>query len=199
MSLLAVRTSQGEPALPWAKLVRKDLCELYEHVGECRLKLRSPDADPTEWYDFTKSSPTESSNLVKQMSYSASIGDAFSEEASGSPVTLHVCEVCTSRPSFKSNKGMLSHLRVVHGSRNCMRLYADANGICNSCKAMFRTRLRLLAHLCDSRRPTCHEFVLQHCSPMPKDRARELDDQDRLLRAAARKSGHTQQSPQPLR
>ena len=167
------------------------MCDLRRHVDACSRRLPCPESKPDVWYDFIKSSPTEFAQIVMQMCFAASVGDKSVDATFLCPVTFYFCDICEYRPSFKSNKALLSHQRVIHGSRNCMRLYALANGICSACQTKFQTRLRLLAHLCKSRRPKCRELILQSCSQLPETRSKELDDQDRLLRRALGKSGHT--------
>ena len=95
-------------------------------------------------------------------------------------------------PAFRSSKALETHKRVVHGCRSNMRYYAPGSGICSSCGTNFNSRLRLLAHLVDSRRPKCRDRILQSHSPkLSEAEVSRLDELDRKLRRDARRAGHT--------
>ena len=64
-----------------------------------------------------------------------------------------VCEHCAD--AFASVRALKSHARRKHGARIEQRFYADADGLCQVCHAQFGSRLRLIAHLSDRRRPKC--------------------------------------------
>ena len=73
-----------------------------------------------------------------------------------------------------------------------MRYYADSNGVCIACGTNFHSRLRLLAHLVDKRRPKCRDQILfgnfhKNCH----EKVLKLDIEDRVARRAAKQQGHT--------
>ena len=109
------------------------------------------------------------------------------------PRVTHVCSMCVK--AFCSSKALKSHRRVVHCERSVMRYYAHTDGICPVCRACFNTRLRLLAHLDDSRRTRCHDIILADdaCTyaRLSDSLVDTLDEIDGEARKAARKQGHT--------
>ena len=109
------------------------------------------------------------------------------------------CDACGE--SFASQKSLLLHQQSVHGRRSQMRLFADADGICPVCGVHLHTRLRLLKHLSDKRRPKCRSLVAYMVPPLPLDRVELLDREDRLARAASRGVGlnYVASSSQALR
>ena len=75
-----------------------------------------------------------------------------------------------------------------------MRFYADVQGTCLVCKTCFNTRLRLLAHLDDSRRSRCRDAILRDGDTYRKldvDRVAELDMKDREDRKTVKRQGHS--------
>ena len=97
-------------------------------------------------------------------------------------------------PQFRTLKALQAHQRVKHGIRSPMRFYAPHSGICPACFTNFRHRLRLLSHLCDSRRPRCRDRCLDPSNgivPLHVDEVAKLDLADRSARTAAAKHGHS--------
>ena len=129
---------------------------------------------------------------VRNLSYIVSVCDssATTENASSLNFPCVLCPV--PQPAFKSSKALESHRRVVHGCRSNMRFYAPESGICYACQTNFNSRLRLLAHLVDSRRPKCRDTILQSNFPkLPESEVQRLDICDRTYRRIAKRAGHS--------
>ena len=58
-------------------------------------------------------------------------------------------------------------------------------------KTVFGTRLSLLAHLSDVRRPKCRDYVLSHSSTIDAELCTELDMKDAKLRLLAQRNGYS--------
>jgi hypothetical protein len=79
--------------------------------------------------------------------------------------------------------------------------FACEKDICQVCKTNFNTRLRLLAHLSDSRHGKCRSAILATDNPtlgngslyvkLSESEVARLDDIDRQARMLARQQGHT--------
>ena len=165
IALLSAKGADGKPALPWSRLVKRDLDQLYSMVNWVKQLLPDPHHDPDAWYKFMVDEPFQYDALVGSLAYVASVCDKFVPPCSEISFA-HVCEFCPQpRPAFKSQRALESHQRIKHGCRSEMRFYADADGICPSCKGCFMTRLRLLAHLVDKRRPKCRNSILSSGTP----------------------------------
>ena len=80
-------------------------------------------------------------------------------------------------------------MRIFHQVRAPMRAFAPADGKCRACGVAFQTRLRLLAHLSDSRRPRCRDWHLAHAEPLCAEVVVALDAEDKCLRLTAQRAG----------
>ena len=191
IALLSIRSRDGS-VLPWLALVRSDLNVLYLKVAGIGAELPPPNEDPTAWYDFMRDDPDKFRCHVRNLSYIVSVCDssATTENASSLNFPCVLCPV--PQPAFKSSKALESHKRVVHGCRSNMRFYAPESGICYACQTNFNSRLRLLAHLVDSRRPKCRDTILQSNFPkLPESEVQRLDICDRTYRRIAKRAGHS--------
>eukprot|EP00973_Karenia_brevis_P041578 5752862-Karenia_brevis.AAC.1 len=77
-------------------------------------------------------------------------------------------------------------------ARNVMQLLPRPKLYNHTCERS--TRLRLLAHLSDSRRDTCWKLIITSPGDFQKlseDQVKELDDADCEARREARRAGHT--------
>ena len=96
--------------------------------------------------------------------------------------------------AFATAKARDQHLRIQHGVRCLQRSFAPASAVCPVCGTQFGSRLRLLAHLCDSRRTTCWYTIrgnpIQY-PPLPAAQVAELDEADILRRRSAQQLGYS--------
>ena len=91
-----------------------------------------------------------------------------------------------------SAKALASHMRARHGARSPIKRYVDDSATCPSCKTFFCTRIRVIKHLSDSRRPTCRDRILaDDALLLPMSLFQKLEARDRVLRREALHSGHT--------
>ena len=92
--------------------------------------------------------------------------------------------------ALASSKALKSHMRVKHGVLSPQRLFAGSDGKCASCSTAVGSRLRLLAHLSDTRRTACwtHVHLLR---PMRVSACAVLDAADTMSRRRAWKIGHS--------
>ena len=187
VQLHAILNNNGMP-LEWPRQIERDIGRLQRTIGIAG----SP------WV-FLQRCPKE---LWRQH-----VAKLFWDESSADPVTSDwtsadhacsfACHLC-SEPSgkarqFSSLKGLQAHQRVSHAVRTPMRFYAPESGTCPACGTAFRHRLRLLSHLCDSRRPKCRNACLASPSivPLPLEEVSRLDLLDREAKTAAARKGHT--------
>ena len=97
------------------------------------------------------------------------------------------CDLCGT--CFASQKSLILHEQSQHGRRSALRYFAGADATCGACKVCFGTRLRLLKHLSDKRRPRCREVVVSSIVPLSDDEVLRLDELDRVARQDARNDG----------
>ena len=83
-------------------------------------------------------------------------------------------------------------MRVKHNRVSPVKRYIGDTGVCPRCHTDFVSRVRLVRHLCDSRRATCRDWVLGgECAPVPLDVFQRLEARDRVIRREALHEGHT--------
>ena len=92
--------------------------------------------------------------------------------------------------AFTTGRGLQSHQRAKHGARLQIRCYLSGSK-CPACGTEFVQRLRLIAHVSDSRRPRCRDWLLSHCPRLPDAEVAKLDEVDRELRRSAQRAGHS--------
>ena len=81
------------------------------------------------------------------------------------------------------------HQRVKHKLRVPARLHAGPDGKCPYCGTSFWQRLRLIAHLSDSRW-ACLKAMVASAPRLTEAESAELDELDRIARRSARRAGH---------
>ena len=175
----------------WARRIKQDvkLLKLPFVIGD----------DLQETWDWMCFAPMgQITQAIEQIFWDTSVADPFIETGDGDSIpkteTVFQCNFCDGDKArqFMSLKALQSHQRVVHKVLSPMRAYADESGTCPVCSTCFRSRLRLLAHLCDSRRPTCRDACFSRdITPLTETRVVELDKLDRLARTEARRAGHS--------
>ena len=180
--------------MPWSCQMLEDMRTLHAHVPAANSLLPEPSLDHADWGDFIKDNPSMWDDCVEALFFSNSALDkrTCSDQC---PDVQHKCPHCVDpKPCFKTAKALATHNRVIHGFRSPMRFYASEKGVCPVCKTCFVTRLRLLAHLSDSRRSTCRNTILDADSNFPRlssKKVMRLDEFDKQARADALRLGHT--------
>ena len=152
-----------------------------------------PGVDAFVWLSFILDNPECWDGIVGQIFFTSSCLEVSQLAQSVVQSRMFSCNVCNKH--FSSNKSLMEHNGVVHGEKSLMGWYGDADGICPVCKTNFRTRIRLLKHLCDSRRTMCRDSILENSSlysRLTDCRVFDLDDFDRLELKNARRSGSSQ-------
>jgi hypothetical protein len=193
-ALLQTRNDVGHPILPWARLITSDLTQLHSHVKVASEELPDPMVCPTAWTDFFIQYKELGDFIVSQLHYAESVCDRTASDhgtVSAEMLTFK-CDVCDAPvPAFSSLQALNQYWRKVHGVRNTMVYYAGADGICPSCMTTFASRLQLLGHLSDTRRPRCANYAIAHCARMSDSTVNLLDVSDRAARKVAYKTGRT--------
>ena len=130
---------------------------------------------------------------MHEAAFTASCLDSAASPKAEPGCDQFLCQQCPlPHPAFASNKALMSHCRAKHGARNAIIEHIGDTGICPSCGTNFITRLRLIAHLSDSRRARCRVQVMSGSYPkIPPDELERLNEADCEIRKLALKSGHT--------
>ena len=187
-----LQTQCSSDRLPWVRQAIGDLDFVYQNVGV--LSLPPPQSEPRVWVEFMLQEEIEWKRAVESCTFVHSKLDASADGMSPAAAHgAHVCLLCdTPQPAFCSPKALASHQRVKHGIRNPMRAFAEADGRCPVCRTLFHTRLRLLAHLSDERRPKCRDALMAGAvQPLSARRILELDALDKVARRDAHRLGYT--------
>eukprot|EP00973_Karenia_brevis_P075321 10463862-Karenia_brevis.AAC.1 len=118
------------------------------------------------WWRYAKQNEGEWCDLVAQISFVDSVLDRPAEVSEHrSLLRTFKCSVCPDA-AFASRKALMSHMRAKHKVQCEARRYAGADARCMCCGTQFSMRPRLIAHLTDSRRTTCIDWILHNCSPL---------------------------------
>ena len=103
-----------------------------------------------------------------------------------------MCAQCSPVVKFSTDKVLQSHRRSKHGVRSYVPQYIDDSGICPICRTKFGSRIRVVAHLSDSRRVKCSSRILAgECPPLSVEVVTALNVRDRELKRSALRDGHT--------
>ena len=190
LGLLASRP-RGQ-MLTWSKLILSDLMVLRQRVSLCS-RLPDPEEDASAWVEFIRRGPVAWSLAVKTLHFIESACDKHAMPDLQCQLVCHFrCDACDC--AFPTEKAKKAHQRTKHKVLVPQRHYADENGVCPVCSTGFNTRLRLLAHLCDSRRPKCWDRICAQPTNFERlsdERTLELDAADRVSRREARRAGYS--------
>ena len=189
IALLHVR--HKDQRLPWVLLVIKDMIAMSRTVLS-DYQLKHPDIGADRWRDLL-TNETKWAEYVGQVFWTESVVDAKIPAEVSIEVQALTCSICgaTERKQFSNQKALLAHVRAKHGIRTEVRRYVK-DGICPICRTDFKSRIRCIAHLSDTRRPKCMDRVLGgECAALPEVFVRELDSHDRIARRKAVKDGHS--------
>ena len=181
------------PKLPWVNLVEKDLSGLFASQRFRLSELGDPRQNQAKWLDFMCSFPNGWKQIVRKWVFHESALDRSQQRKMLPKSSSFPCVPCGL--FFDSRRALEQHQRSVHGRRSSVKHWANSTGKCVVCGSVFSTRLRLVAHLTESRtrygkRP-CREF-LHLFPPLSGEAVRELDLLDSKARRDARHRGHTQ-------
>jgi len=191
LALLAQR-SDAKP-IPWVGLVRNDMQCLWSRVAT---QLPDPQLHPKEWLAFVMSS--DWSDAVSHLFFDSMLGDKIVVESTHrESLDTWRCPHCPAPDNLKnfiSHKALASHIRTMHKVRTEVRFFAPESGKCMVCKAQLQSRLRLIAHLSDTRvgRDRCRVKVLSGTMrPLASAIVANLDEADRTMRREAKQSGRS--------
>ena len=153
----------------------------------CPLTFPTPRDDPGQWEALLRDERGWSA-LVSQLCFVESSCDREAHSTPQAQGLTWTCVACAL--SFASERALKSHRRAKHGERAQIRRYLRTP-VCPCCGTDFVQRLRLLAHVSDSRRPRCREWILSNLSPMSEAEVSRLDAEDKRLRREAQRAGRS--------
>ena len=150
----------GDRRLPWVNLIIGDMCSLRDS-GFPMWSMPHPDSDAEKWAELIDDE-REWARGVEQLHFTQSICDerhAVQTAAGEGPFTCCACTNEEEIKGFATEKALNAHRRTKHGVRTEVRMYVR-DGKCPVCATDFKSRLRCIAHLSDTRRPKCRDRVL---------------------------------------
>ena len=182
--------AKGQPLLYVRQMVQ-DFAVLQRRLPEAMLIPCASEA-PQRWLDLMMHKYCKSCDWAHSIHYVESILDKkpAPQQIQNNVVNAFVGPECC--VSFPTEKALGAHARTKHGDRTPIKQYVDDTGVCPICKSFYRTRIRVIAHLSDRRRPMCRDLVLAGEVPLlDPNIAAQLEDRDRQLLRDARKAGAT--------
>jgi len=184
---------RGNP-MPWAAQLTKDMQYMYDHtdIGDLVTPPGHGDAGIT-WIHAMQHEKLEFSRCVNQIFFSHSVLDSCPDKASAAAFDQRFqCSQCVPPVAFSTGKALQSHMRTKHRVRSSISMYIDDSGLCPICSTNFRSRIRVISHLSDVRRPKCRDCILTGCVPVIADSLYvQLQERDKQLRRKALHQGHT--------
>ena len=168
---------------------------MYDHTSISSCVIH-PDGDRSNysWLYMMQHEPKEWARCVNEIFYCESCLDASPGpwDSGDMPVCLFKCTLCDPTCAFATNKALQSHTRAKHKVTSLVPRYIDDSGTCPACLAFFGSRVRVISHLSDTRRPKCRDRVLAAEFPsVATDIFDNLQERDRTLRRQALRAGHT--------
>ena len=193
-----LKQSSASKQLRWVSLVAQDLKFVYDTYASeiCELyglqTIEAPSFAPMQGLEFM--SDAKWHTLVAKVFFIESCLDVHGTVTS--PAHNFVCHECVAskvlgKTSFATAKALQSHQRVKHGTRNNICMYIGDTATCPSCKTVFSSRLSVVSHLSDSRRPKCRDAVLANCPILEPSVVAELNAQLTNMRRVARQCGRS--------
>jgi len=125
-----------------------------------------------------------------------SIHDRVFQPQQGASRNGFVCTLCDSagpesKNVFDSQRALDSHVRAKHKIRCDIRTYVGDTTVCPACSTKFSSRVGLITHLSDKRRPRCPARVREVCVPISDELASQLDEVDKASRRDAQRKGYS--------
>ena len=125
--------------------------------------------------------------------------DCDSEVITSAPAEArpHVCDVCigASRASFPTAQGLAQHMRIKHKKRSDIHNFVNDSGVCPNCATNYVSRIRVIAHLSDTRpsRCRCRNAILNGdiVPELDPELVAKLNSRDREIKKQALRAGHT--------
>ena len=176
--------------MPWVDVILDDLNVVWQTIS-CVAHLGNPFVFADAWFAFIRDSSSAWLSLIPMIFSMTSICDRSSGNGSVATLAGEVCFSCTLCPAkFGNSKALSAHMRSLHKIRCLQRLYAPGNGRCLVCSTTFSTRLRLIAHLSDTRvgRNKCWRQIISQPSQftaLDELELAALDNIDRVNRREA--------------
>ena len=182
---------RGHP-LPYVLQVHSDLSTVYRISDVLRQALPEWSVDPAAWLELMTRDPLRLCAALDRCAFVGSVLDKVSHGATAVLAQFTCPECPVPRPCFSSAKALASHKRARHGARSPIKRYVDDSASCPSCGTHFCTRVRVIAHLSDARRPACRDRILADVTLLlPLSLYQKLEARDKVLRREALHSGHT--------
>ena len=174
--------------LPWIRLVQKDLSDMHTRVPEMASGFPPPLTAPHAWSSLMRDAKAWHEAVCK-IRFSDSVLD--DKQAPAISVQLaHTCEDCTK--CFATRQALLQHKRIAHSWRDPILKFIDGSGKCPVCGTFFVSRLRMLAHVTDSRRDRCRKQILGgHFQIQTDKQLALLEAADGQARKDARRQGRS--------
>ena len=214
-ALLAITAPDGS-RLPWWSLLVADLQLLHDTFPRRFAELGRPQRDTawlesqdaSQWCSFIEAFPHQFRESVKQLVVHESVLDTHVGPLNAPECTSHGAHVCaTCGKSFASKRARDMHGRKKHAERSPFASLIGDTCQCPICATTFSTRLRLLAHLAETRvrgkksRPCGPQLLDRNPTQIPVHERDALNALDTTARREAKRVGymHPRSTAMPVR
>ena len=182
--------------MPWAAQIANALTRAHSLSPTAASDLPPPGSanNSMDWLKYITTQQDKWRIVVSRCSFCESVVDRQSSNERVSPQICclnHVCSMCSA--GSPTAKALGQHARKAHAAKSVIQTFVAESSVCQCCSTDFVQRLRLVAHLSDTRqgRVKCRNFYIANVPPLPTDVTGELHKKDLVLQRAARREGHT--------
>jgi hypothetical protein len=191
--------SNGVRRMSWATQITNDLRILKGFHSKKLAGMPDPVDSPTEWWMLVTRFPSEWRAIVKgYFVLDSPIGDArkTAQTVPNCIDKMFICYLCVDTPAFVTEKGLQTHCRVKHCSRNPVAEFIDDSLQCPACGVRLHSRVAVLNHASETRqrskviRTRCRDVILSGRFPrLSPSILAGLSEKDTLERRQAKKLG----------
>ena len=200
LGILQIRDSQ-QVRLPWCRLVLNDLQVLYASLPSKLAALGDPSVYPDVWMSFLFDYQREWRDILDCYHTCLDDVDQAANKMNIDGVSTQLrpfsCARCDG-VAFETEKQLLAHQRAKHGLRSPVVALVGNVSTCPVCGNDFRSRLRLISHLSETRIRSKHSssncrlsFLATRPSEVPAGLLARLNKIDADARRTARRQGRT--------
>ena len=155
LAMLSSRTGEPPASPEWVVRVQEDLHLAWKTVAVLA-SAPPPDLEDPFWVGVMRDKERWT-QIVKSVHFFESVLDDRAATKRAVAATLSKASVCGAcGKAFASERALAAHAQRVRGYRTEWSKRGDDSSVCPVCKAIFRTRIRVLSHV---RSSACRDGV----------------------------------------
>ena len=200
-TMLCMHGDKAGETMPWTAQIVDDMRALKAAFPVQLEDMPDPAEHAGTWLTLMCDFPRQWKEIIKKYISHNSVLDSdkvLVTDFHGS----YSCRICaengTPCRSFKSEKELLQHKRIMHSIRSPIPYYVDDSGICPACGVNLFSRPKVIVHACEKRSRgktsalRCFDVFMSGALPtIDIGMYHKLQERDKHVRRAALKKGST--------